>query len=148
MCLVDCNQPGSSVDGVFQARMLEQIAMSFSRGSSPSREWTRVFHVSCIAGGFLMHRAIREASVLLDQSCKSGEQGRSGHGRRAAAASHCRAGEWHGQSGIENPGESSIERAYMCHKNNKPALQLSSSFVTQMMGKNLNKVNRCKYYFL
>ena len=95
-----------------------------------------------------MHRAIREASVLLDQSCKSGEQGRSGHGRRAAAASHCRAGERHGQSGIENPGESSIERAYMCHKNNKPALQLSSSFVTQMMGKNLNKVNRCKYYFL
>lgn len=36
----------------------------------------------------------------------------------------------------------------MFHKNNKPALQLRSSFVTQMMGKKLNKVNSCKYYFL
>ena len=67
-----------------------------------------------------MHGAIREASVLLDQSCKSGEQGRSGHGRRAAVASHCRAGEWHGQSGIENPGESSIEHICATRIINQP----------------------------
>ena len=33
-----------------QARILELVAMPFSRGSSPPRNWTRV---SCIVGGFL-----------------------------------------------------------------------------------------------
>ena len=32
--LMDCNPPGSSVHGIFQARVLEWIAISFSRGSS------------------------------------------------------------------------------------------------------------------
>ena len=31
---MDCSQPGSSVHGVFQARMLEQVTISFSRESS------------------------------------------------------------------------------------------------------------------
>ena len=31
---MDCNLPGSSVHGIFQARVLEWIAISFSRGSS------------------------------------------------------------------------------------------------------------------
>ena len=31
---LDCNLPGSSVYGIFQARILEQIAFSYSRGSS------------------------------------------------------------------------------------------------------------------
>ena len=30
---MDCSWPGSSIHGVFQARILEQIAISFSRGS-------------------------------------------------------------------------------------------------------------------
>ena len=34
----DCSLPGSSVHGVFQARILEWVAISFSRGSSPSRD--------------------------------------------------------------------------------------------------------------
>ena len=33
----DCNSAGSSVYGTPQARILEQVAISFSRGSSPSR---------------------------------------------------------------------------------------------------------------
>ena len=41
--------PGSSVHGILQARILELVAISFSRGSSKSRDWTRV---SCVAGGF------------------------------------------------------------------------------------------------
>ena len=32
--LTDCNLPGSSVSGIFQARILEWVAISFSRGSS------------------------------------------------------------------------------------------------------------------
>ena len=31
---VDSSQPGSSVHGIFQARILEWVAISFSRGSS------------------------------------------------------------------------------------------------------------------
>ena len=41
--------PGNSVYGILQARILEWLAISFSRGSSPPRDRTRV---SCIAGRF------------------------------------------------------------------------------------------------
>ena len=40
-----CSPPGSSVHGIFQAIVLECIAISFSRGYSQPRDWTRV---SCI----------------------------------------------------------------------------------------------------
>ena len=33
-----CSPPGSSVHGIFQARILEWVAISFSRGSSPPRD--------------------------------------------------------------------------------------------------------------
>ena len=38
---MDGSLPGFSVHGVLQARILEQIALSFSRGSSWARNWTR-----------------------------------------------------------------------------------------------------------
>ena len=41
---MDCSLPGSSVHGLFQARVLESVAISFSRGSSQPRDWTRVSH--------------------------------------------------------------------------------------------------------
>ena len=44
---MDYSPPGSSVHGILQARILEWVAISFSRGSSPLRDRTRV---SCIAG--------------------------------------------------------------------------------------------------
>ena len=44
--LVGCSPPGSSVSGISQARILEWVAVSFSRGSSPPRDQT---HVSCIS---------------------------------------------------------------------------------------------------
>ena len=46
---MNCGAPGSSVDGILQARILEWIAMPFSRGSSQPRDRTQVSH---IAGGF------------------------------------------------------------------------------------------------
>ena len=42
---VDCSLPGSSIHGILQARILEWVAISFSRGSSRPRDRTRV---SCI----------------------------------------------------------------------------------------------------
>ena len=46
---MDCSLPGSSIHGVFQARILEWVAMSFSRGFSWPMDWTCV---SCSAGRF------------------------------------------------------------------------------------------------
>ena len=42
---MDYSLPGSSVHGIFQARILEWVAISFSRGSSRPRDWTRVSHI-------------------------------------------------------------------------------------------------------
>ena len=46
---MDCSPPGFSVDGISQARILEWVATSYSRGSSWPRQQTRV---SWLAGGF------------------------------------------------------------------------------------------------
>ena len=46
---MDCSPPGSSVHGIPQARILERVAISFSRGSSQPRDQT---YISCIAGRF------------------------------------------------------------------------------------------------
>ena len=40
--IMDCNPPGSSVRGIFQARRLEWVAISFSRGSFQTRDQTHV----------------------------------------------------------------------------------------------------------
>ena len=40
---IDCNLPGSSVHGILQARILEWVAIPFSRGSSHSVVWT--YHI-------------------------------------------------------------------------------------------------------
>ena len=42
---MDCSLPGSSVHGVFQARMLEWAAISFSRRSSQPRDQTHVSRI-------------------------------------------------------------------------------------------------------
>ena len=46
---MDCSLPDSSVHRICQARILEWVAISYSKGSSRPRDRT---HVSCIAGGF------------------------------------------------------------------------------------------------
>ena len=45
---LDCNLPGSSVHGLFQARILEWVAIFYSRGSSWPRDQTHVSCISCI----------------------------------------------------------------------------------------------------
>ena len=40
-----CNLPASSIHGIFQARILEWVAISFSRRSSQPRDWTQVSHI-------------------------------------------------------------------------------------------------------
>ena len=43
---MDCSLQGSSVHGIFQARVLEWVAVSFSRGSSWPRDWTLVSRIA------------------------------------------------------------------------------------------------------
>ena len=62
-CLTLCNPmeyspPGSSVHGTLQARILEWVAIPFSRGSSWPRDQTQVSHIS---GWFFTIWATREA---------------------------------------------------------------------------------------
>ena len=45
---MDCSPPGSSVHGILQAKVLEWVAISFSRGSSQPKDRTCVSYVSCI----------------------------------------------------------------------------------------------------
>ena len=59
---MDCSSPGSSVHGILQARILEQIVIPFSRGSSWPRDQTQA---SCIAGRFFTIWATRELHPCL-----------------------------------------------------------------------------------
>ena len=52
---MDCSPPGSSIHGIFQARVLGWVAISFSRESSQPRDWTCVSYISCIGRRVLYH---------------------------------------------------------------------------------------------
>ena len=67
LCLILCNPMdnsplGSSVHGIFQGRILEWVAISFSRGSSSLMDWT---YFSCIGRQILYHWATREVHVCM-----------------------------------------------------------------------------------
>ena len=65
---VDCSPPGSSVHGVFQARIPEWVAMPHSRGSSWPRDLTCIFWGSCIAGRFFPAGDLNQWSFHLLES--------------------------------------------------------------------------------
>ena len=62
---MDCSPPGSSVHGILQARILEWVAMPFSRGSSQLRDRTQASH---IAGRLFIVWATSKATNLLSSS--------------------------------------------------------------------------------
>ena len=47
---MDCRLPGSSVNGILQARILERVAISYSRRTSQPRDETHISCASCTAG--------------------------------------------------------------------------------------------------
>ena len=61
---MDCSPPGSSVLGIFQARILEWVAISFSRESSQPRDWTQV---SCTAGRLFTDWSMRENQTQISR---------------------------------------------------------------------------------
>ena len=60
-CLTLCDPMDSTVHGILWARILEWVAIPFSRGSSQPRDQTQGFR---IAGRFFTNWAIREALGL------------------------------------------------------------------------------------
>ena len=66
---MDCSPPGSSVHEIFQTRILEWVAISFSRGSSQPRDQTQVF---CTADRFFTNWATREALGSITTTKTSG----------------------------------------------------------------------------
>ena len=60
----DCTSPDSSIPGIFQARILEQVAISYPKGSSWSRDLTHVSCISCIGRWILYPWATWEAINL------------------------------------------------------------------------------------
>ena len=64
---MDCSLLGSSVHWIFQSRILEWVAISFSRGSSQPRDWTLVF---CIAGRHFYHLNHQEIYHSAEMSFK------------------------------------------------------------------------------
>ena len=58
---MDCSSPGSSIHGIFQSKILEWVAISYSRGSSPPRDRIHVSCISCTGRWILYHCASWEA---------------------------------------------------------------------------------------
>ena len=52
---IDYSPPGSSVHGIFQASILEWVAMPSSRGSSRPRDRTHISRIVCIGRQILYH---------------------------------------------------------------------------------------------
>ena len=61
---LDCSLLSSSVHGILQARILESVAISFSKGSSQPRDRNRVSFISCIGRQILYHGATWEVKHL------------------------------------------------------------------------------------
>ena len=58
---MNCSLPGSSIHGISQARILEWVAIFFSRGSSWPRDW---IHISCFGRQNLYHWATCRSPTL------------------------------------------------------------------------------------
>ena len=66
---MDYRLPGSSIYGITQTRILERVAISFSRGFSGPREWTQRprdwIQVSCIVDRFFTVWATKETLLVI-----------------------------------------------------------------------------------
>ena len=63
----DCSLPGSSVRGISQSRLLEWVAISFSRRSSWLRDWTCI---SFIGGGCFTTEPSAKPNIVVKYCCQ------------------------------------------------------------------------------
>ena len=107
---MDCSPSGSSVCGIFQTRTLEWVTISYSKGSSPPRDWTLV---SSIAGGFFsiksaflwwLKKVGKESSCSAEHTGDKGSILRSGNPLEKEMATHASIVAWKILC-TEEPGE-------------------------------------------
>ena len=67
--LMDCSPPGSSVHGILQARILEWVAVSSSRGSSRPGDRICVSYVSCVGRWVFYHKRHLGSESEVAQLC-------------------------------------------------------------------------------
>ena len=87
---MDCSPPGSSVHGILRARILEWVAISFSRGASWHRDWTWVSWIGrwihCHWAAWEVHKVLIFSpkylrilkTTMASPRTKSPSQGRTG----------------------------------------------------------------------
>ena len=82
-CCVDCSPPGSSVHGILQARILERVAIAFSRGFSQPRVESGfpVLQVEPREAPLWYSRSFLEKTFLLFFYSTSQSWSACGHGR-------------------------------------------------------------------
>ena len=84
---LDCSLSGSSIQGIFQARILEWIAISSSRGSSRTRDKTPITCSSCIHRQILYYQANWE--VPLSNLLRSKTEKKNIHELNALFSTEC-----------------------------------------------------------
>ena len=67
---MDCSLPGSFGHGIFQERISELVAISYSRGSSRPKDQTLVSCVSCIGWLILYHCATQLSFIQCLVFCR------------------------------------------------------------------------------
>ena len=110
----DCSPPDSSVHGIFQARMLKWIAISYSGGSSWPRDRTRVSWVSYIGRWILYQLSHNGSPVVNNPPANAGDVRDVG----SIPGSGGSPGEDHGNplqySCLENPMDRGVWWATVC----------------------------------
>ena len=80
---MNCSLPGSSIHRIFQARILECIAISFSKKSSWPRGWTWVSHIvgKCFTVWATreVHKRVELSSIWLSDKLSARQPGRPTH---------------------------------------------------------------------
>jgi len=71
---IDCSPPGFSVHGIFQARILEYVAISYSWGSSRPRDWIHITYISCIGRQMLYHECHLGSHIYGFPGCSDGKE--------------------------------------------------------------------------
>ena len=71
--LMDCSPPGSSVHGILQARLLESVAISFSRGKPRPRHKSRLLLEEIRMAKFEIPTSKLNNSVILENLTSVGQ---------------------------------------------------------------------------
>ena len=116
--------PGFSVHGIFQARVLEWVAISFSRRSSRPRDWTQI---SCIVGRCFTVWATREVFFLANSQPTPRHLSKPSQDQQS-----CLATQWLTTGAWASPAE--IQRAPYTHRQYKNVLVCHWCFVAGCFG--------------